>query len=198
MLAIFLAASGSAFAATILVWGDSLSAGYGLRAEQSWPSLLQQHLDRLGREAKVVNASVSGETTAGGRSRLPAAINRVRPDYLILALGANDGLRGLPMGLMRDNLAAMARMARDAGAEVLLVGMHLPPNYGPTYAKRFNKTFSDLAAAESLPLLPFLLQPILFQRSYFQPDGLHPTAEAQPLIMDWVWRSLAPLLDGEQ
>lgn len=185
---------GAASASTILVWGDSLSAGYGLRADQSWPSLLQQRLRERGSDARVVNASISGETSAGGRSRLPAAIERHRPDLLILALGANDGLRGLPLQPMRSNLRAMIDTARGAGAHVLLVGMRLPPNYGPSYATKFQESFSVLAADTGVALLPFLLESVAARREYFQDDGLHPTADAQPLILDSVWRRLEPML----
>ena len=190
----FLVVSGAVQAATVLVWGDSLSAGYGLRAEQAWPSLLQQRLTASGSPLQVVNGSVSGETTAGGRTRLPGALARIKPAYVVLALGANDGLRGLPLSLMRDNLKAMIDAARAAGAKVLLVGMRLPPNYGLSYAAKFQKTFTELAEDEDLALLPFLLEPIALRRDYFQDDGLHPTAQAQPLILDALWTQFQPLL----
>ncbi len=188
--------AGLAQAATILVWGDSLSAGYGLRAEQAWPSLLETTLRDRGLDATVVNGSISGETTAGGRSRLPDAIARHRPDVLILALGANDGLRGLPARLMRGNLEAMIRAAQDAGARVLLVGMRIPPNYGPAYAAKFQESFEKTANALNVPLLPFLLEPVALDRGRFQSDGLHPTAEAQPALMRHVLGALQPLLEG--
>jgi len=181
-------------AADILVWGDSLSAGYGLRAEQAWPSLLQQRLAHEGIPGRVVNGSVSGETSAGGRSRLPEALKRFEPDILILALGANDGLRGLPPQLMRSNLRGMIDAATAAGARVLLVGMRVPPNYGPAYASKFRESFESLARDTHVALLPFLLEPIALDRDAFQSDGLHPTAEAQPKIVDHVWAALAPLL----
>ncbi|MCB1956506.1 MAG: arylesterase [Rhodocyclaceae bacterium] len=181
-------------AATLLVWGDSLSAGYGLRAEQAWPSLLEKALRDRGLEATVVNGSVSGETTAGGRSRLPDALSRHKPDILVLALGANDGLRGLPAPLMRANLEAMIGAARGSGARVLLVGMRIPPNYGPAYAAKFRETFEKTAAEVQVPLLDFLLEPIALDRSQFQSDGLHPIAEAQPALMRHVLAALEPLL----
>lgn len=193
-LLFFLFASVGSSAASILVWGDSLSAGYGLAAGESWPSLLKQRLSAKGYDMQVINGSVSGETTAGGRTRLSEALARSRPEYVILALGANDGLRGLPLGLMRDNLKSMIDSARAAGAKVLLVGMRLPPNYGPSYAAKFQETFTRIAEDESLPALPFLLAPVAMQRDYFQEDGLHPTAAAQPLIMDAVWAKLEPML----
>ncbi|MCB1890334.1 MAG: arylesterase [Rhodocyclaceae bacterium] len=197
-IAVFIVLSwaGLAQAATILVWGDSLSAGYGLRAEQAWPSLLENTLRDQGREARVVNGSISGETTAGGRSRLPDALARHHPDILVLALGANDGLRGLPARLMRGNLEAMIRAAQDAGSKVLLVGMRMPPNYGPAYAAKFQETFEKTASTLDVPLLPFLLEPVALDRSRFQSDGLHPTAEAQPALMRHVLAALRPLLDS--
>lgn len=194
----FILFAGTAQAATILVWGDSLSAGYGLRPDQAWPTLLQTRLAREGFPHRVVNASVSGETSAGGRSRLPAALARYRPDVLILALGANDGLRGLPPEHLADNLGAMIEAAQQAGARVLLAGMQMPPNYGPVYTRRFAETFARVAQAHKVALLPFLLDGFAERRALFQPDGLHPTADAQPLILDNVWSRLAPLLgDGK-
>jgi acyl-CoA thioesterase-1 len=187
---------GAAQAATILVWGDSLSAGYGLRPKQDWPTLLQTRLEREGFRHIVINASVSGETSAGGRSRLPAALDRHKPDLLILELGANDGLRGLQPGLMAENLAAMIKAARERGARVLLIGMQMPPNYGPAYTRRFEQTFVDLAREYKVPLVPFLLDGFGDRRELFQSDGIHPTAEAQPLIVDTVWARLAPMLKG--
>lgn len=181
-------------AATILVWGDSLSAGYGLKPQEDWPTLLQTRLDREGFRHRVVNASVSGETTAGGRTRLPAALERHAPDLLILELGANDGLRGLKPQLMEDNLGAMIRLARDRGARVLLVGMQLPPNYGPAYSRRFHETFRTVAKKHDVPLVPFLLDGFADKPEYFLPDGIHPTAEAQALIVDTVWPQLVALL----
>lgn len=195
---LFILFAGTAQAATILVWGDSLSAGYGLRPDQAWPTLLQTRLAREGFPHRVVNASVSGETSAGGRSRLPAALARYRPDVLILALGANDGLRGLPPEHLADNLGAMIEAAHRAGARVLLAGMQMPPNYGPVYTRRFAQTFASVAQAHKVALLPFLLDGFAERRAFFQPDGLHPTADAQPLILDNVWSRLAPLLgDGK-
>ncbi|MBD5805461.1 Esterase TesA precursor [Azoarcus sp. Aa7] len=188
--------SGAAQAATILVWGDSLSAGYGLRPKEDWPTLLQTRLAREGFRHTVINASVSGETTAGGRTRLSAALDRHKPDLLILELGANDGLRGLQPALMGDNLSAMIQAARGKGARVLLVGMQLPPNYGPAYTRRFHQTFAEVARAEKVPLVPFLLDGFAHKPELFQPDGIHPTAEAQPLILETVWKGLRELLKG--
>jgi len=179
---------------TILVFGDSLSAGYGIAIQQSWPALLQARLQQEHFPQTVVNASISGETTAGGRSRLPAALMQHRPQIVILALGANDGLRGLPLEAMRANLAAMVRAARAAGARVLIAGMQLPPNYGPDYTRNFNGMFATLAKKEKAALLPFLLEPIALDDTAFQPDHLHPTAAVQPQIRDHVWSVLKPLL----
>ena len=189
---------GGAHAGTILVWGDSLSAGYGLRAGQEWPALLQTRLAQEGFPHTVVNGSVSGETSAGGRSRLPAALQRHQPALLILGLGANDGLRGLQPRLLADNLGAMVDAARAAGAQVLLVGMELPPNYGEAYTRRFRQTFADVARTHKLPFVPFLLDGFATRPDMFQADGIHPSAAAQPLILDTVWGQLAPLLARSQ
>jgi acyl-CoA thioesterase-1 len=181
-------------AQTVLVFGDSLSAGYGIAVDKSWPALLAKRLEAEKRPWQVVNASISGETSAGGRSRLPAALERHKPALVVLALGTNDGLRGLTTDQLQDNLAAMIRAARAAKARVLLVGMKLPPNYGPRYAAAFEATYRDLARRERIPLLPFLLEPIALDAAAFQSDNLHPTAPAQPKILNHVWESLRPLL----
>jgi len=180
-------------AKTILVIGDSLSAGYGIRPEQAWPSLLANRLQEKRLDYSVANLSISGETTAGGRSRLGAALRQHKPAVVVIALGANDGLRGLPLTQMRDNLNAMVDAARSGGARVLLAGMRLPPNYGP-YASEFRDSFADVARNKKIPLLDFLLASVAARAELFQSDNLHPTAEAQPLILDHVWPSLAPLL----
>ena len=183
-----------AFAArTILVMGDSLSAGYGIRPEQSWPSLLARRLQEKGFDYSVANLSISGETTAGGRSRLAPALQQHKPAIVVIALGANDGLRGLPLAQMRENLAAMIDASRAAGARVLLAGMRLPPNYGP-YAGEFQASFANVARARKTPLLEFLLAPVAAHPELFQADNLHPTADAQPMILDHVWPALLPLL----
>ena len=193
-LAGLLLASASAFAGTVLVWGDSLSAGYGLRPQQAWPSLLEKKIADARLPHTVINASISGETTAGGRSRLPVALQTHRPSLVVIELGANDGLRGLPVAAMSTNLQAMIDASRQAGAKVLLVGMRLPPNYGPDYTTRFEKAFQDLARANKLRLVPFMMEGFADQRAYFQQDGIHPVADAQPLILDTIWRELKPLL----
>ena len=186
--------AGAAPAASILVWGDSLSAGYGLKPGEAWPTLLQTRLAREGFRHQVVNASVSGETSAGGRSRLPAALAEHKPAILILELGANDGLRGLKPDLLADNLRAMITAAQLAGARVLLVGMRMPPNYGPAYTRRFADTFADVARTQKVALVPFLMDGFADRPELFQADGIHPTAQAQPLIVDTVWQGLKPLL----
>ena len=180
-------------ATTILVMGDSLSAGYGIRTEQAWPSLLNQRLTEKRLDYNVANLSISGETTAGGRSRLSQALREYKPAIVLIALGANDGLRGLPLAQMRDNLNAMVNAARATGAKVLLAGIRLPPNYGP-YAVEFHTSFSEIARQQKVTLLEFLLAPIAAKQIYFQADNLHPTAEAQPLILEHVWPALLPLL----
>lgn len=186
--------SALAQAATVLVLGDSLSAGYGLRAEEAWPAHLQRRLETLPGEHRVVNASVSGETTAGGRSRLPQALETHSPDVLVIELGANDGLRGLPLATLQENLNAMIDAAQAANVSIMLVGMQLPPNYGPNYANKFREVFAGVAEARDVPFVPFLLEGFAADRDMFQNDGIHPTAAAQPRILDNVWPTLAPLL----
>lgn len=181
-------------AGTILVFGDSLSAGYGLRADEAWPSLLQKRLKTEGFPHMVVNASASGETTAGGKTRLPAALAQHKPSVVVLELGANDGLRGLPLNAMQDNLTEMARMIKKAGAKLVLVGMRLPPNYGPAYTEKFQSSFPKVAKSEGAALVPFLFEGLALSPQLFQADGLHPTAAAQPRLLDNVWPALKPQL----
>ena len=184
----------AAAAPAILIYGDSLSAGYGIGLEQSWPALLAKRLEDNRLRYTVSNASISGETTAGGRSRFEEALKRVQPEVVVIALGANDGLRGLPALQMRLNLTAMVKAAKARKARVLLVGMKLPPNYGPVYARQFEESFPAVSRAESVPLLPFLLEPLGTDIELFQADGLHPSAAAQPKLLDHVWPALKPLL----
>lgn len=194
MLALLLVTPSSALAAkTVLVFGDSLSAGYGIRPQEAWPALLEKRLGERRLNYNVANLSISGETTAGGRSRLAAALREHRPSVVVIALGANDGLRGLPLAQMRGNLEHMVTISQQAGARVALLGMRLPPNYGP-YAEQFFQTFSELAKQHKTAYLPFLLEPVATQPTMFQADQLHPTAKAQPLILDHVWPALQPLL----
>lgn len=191
---LFVIVSGVAQATTILIWGDSLSAGYQLAQREAWPVLLQTRLKEKGFPHQVVNGSVSGETTAGGLTRLPEALKRHKPAIFVLELGGNDGLRGLRPQLMGENLEAMITAAKQAGARVLLIGMEMPPNYGPAYTRRFAQTFRDVAERTGSVLLPFLLDGFGDQPEWFLPDGIHPTAEAQHRILDNVWTKLEPML----
>ncbi len=179
----------------ILILGDSLSAAYRIPIEKSWPALLQQ---RLGRDrAEIVNASISGETTDGGRQRLPALLRQQRPDILILELGGNDGLRGLPFSRTRKNLTAMIESARQSGAQVLLIGVRMPPNLGAAYNRRFQKIFSDLAAQYDIAFLPRFLEGVAAGKpGLMQADGIHPTAKAQPILAQKVEQALQALLSG--
>ena len=180
---------------TLLVFGDSLSAAYGLRAEQGWVTQLQQRLASEGYGYHVVNASVSGETTSGGRNRLQRALSQHRPAVVLVELGANDGLRGLPVKDTQANLRAMIQAAQVAGAKVLLLGIHIPPNYGPQYTQAFDAMYTSLAAEMRVPLLPFLLEGIAMNTRYMQADGLHPNAAGQPRVLANVWPRLKPLLE---
>jgi acyl-CoA thioesterase-1 len=180
--------------ATLLVMGDSLSAGYGIRVENGWVALLVKRLAEQGYEYHVVNASVSGETSGGGKVRLPGLLNTHKPAIVILELGANDGLRGLPNTLTRNNLATMIDMAQQAKARVLLVGMQIPTNYGPTYANGFKALFADLASSTKIALVPFLLDGVALDTSRMQADNLHPNELGQPRLLDNVWPTLHKLL----
>jgi acyl-CoA thioesterase-1 len=187
--------SAKAEAPVILVFGDSISAGYGLaRVEQGWVALLQTRLKEQEYGYQVVNASVSGETTAGGLARLPRALSLHHPGIVVLELGGNDGLRALPVAQMRLNLARMVDLAAAAGAKVLLLGIRMPPNYGPEYTEQFRLCYSDLARDKKLPLVPFLLKDIALEPTLMQADGIHPNALGQPRLLDNVWPTLAPLL----
>lgn len=175
--------------------GDSLSAGYGLATDAGWVSLLQQRLQREAYPHTVVNASVSGDTSSGGLARLPAALDRHTPVIVLIELGGNDGLRGLPLKSLRKNLDAMVTLVRQAGALPTVFEMRMPPNYGAVYANGFQKTFADVAAAAKIPLVPFFLAPVLENPDLIQDDGIHPTAAAQPLMLDAVWPTLKSLLN---
>lgn len=179
---------------TVLVFGDSLSAGYGMAAKQGWVALLGERLAARKPGWRVVNASVSGETTAGGASRIGKVLERTRPDVVVIELGANDGLRGLPLLQTRRNLEKMVQAAGAGGAEVLLVGMRMPPNLGRAYTEGFEANFRKVAKDEGVALLPFLLEPIAADPRAFQADDLHPTAAVQPKLLDHVWKALEPLL----
>ena len=179
---------------TLLVFGDSLSAEYGLPQDTGWVSLLQQRLQTTKSSYRVVNASVSGETSAGGHVRLAATLKQYQPRVLILQLGGNDGLRGLPVNVFRANMDAMINLALAAKAKVLLVGIRLPTNYGKSYREKFQIAFDELAQRNRIALVTSLLDSVEARRELFQPDGVHPAKEAQPILLDNVWRRLAPLL----
>ena len=181
-------------APTILVLGDSLSAAYGLPLERGWVSLLQQRLLAEKSPYRVINASISGETTSGGLYRIDALLASHKPKIVIIELGANDGLRGLALDATQANLDALIRRARKNHAQVLLIGMRLPPNYGSAYTEQFHRLFETLALKYRIQRVPFLLAAIAGKRAYFQTDGLHPTAEAQPLLLDTVWPVLKRML----
>ncbi len=193
LAALMLLAPAAKAGQTILVFGDSLSAGYGIRQDAAWPALLAKRLQAKRLDYSVVNASISGETTSGGRTRIDAALARHSPQVVIVALGANDGLRGLPVAQLRDNLTAIVASAQKSKARVLLVGQRIPPNYG-RYAIQFHDTFGEVAKARKTALVDFLLEGVATDAQLFQADNLHPTAEAQPLLLNNVWRGLAPLL----
>jgi len=181
-------------ARTILVLGDSLSAGYGLANGEDWVTLLQARLKSQGYRYRVVNASVSGETTTGGLARLPRALTLHRPSIVILELGGNDGLRGLPLETSRRNLDNLVIAAQAAGAKVLLLGMKIPPNYGPRYSAGFERMFREVAARHRVAFEPFFLDKVALVPGMMQDDGLHPTAPAQPVMLATVWPVLLPLL----
>lgn len=181
----------------IVVLGDSLSAEYGLPRGTGWVALLAQRTRAMQPAVEIVNASISGDTTSGGRSRLPAVLKQNPPTHLIIELGGNDALRGLPLRTTRENLEAMVRMGRGAGAKVLLVGMQVPPNYGSRYTSDFAALFAEVAKAEKVPLVPFLLAGVADRpdaEQWFQPDRIHPLAKAHPVMLDNVWKSLQSMM----
>jgi acyl-CoA thioesterase-1 len=188
------AAGAAAADKSILVLGDSLSAAYGIARSRGWVALLEERLKRERLDYSVVNASISGDTSAGGRARLDAALEHNRPTVVIVELGGNDGLRGLPVAQMKANLGAIIERSKKSGARVLLIGMKLPPNYGPEYTGEFESAYAELGERYKVALLPFLLQGFAEKPDLFQPDRIHPTAQAQPLLLENVWRQLAPLL----
>jgi len=183
-----------AHGATIVVYGDSLSSGYGLSQSEGWVSRLAQRLREERLDYTVVNASVTGETTVGGVQRIDGVLRKNRPAIVILELGANDGLRGQSIEAMERNLDTIVSACRKARARVVLIGMHLPPNYGMGYTEKFHQAYVRLAKARNLPFVPFLLEGFAENRALFQPDAFHPAAQAQPLILDTVWPVLRPLL----
>lgn len=180
--------------AKILVLGDSLSAGYGIALEEGWVSLLQERIQKHHFAYEVVNASVSGETSGGGLARLPALLAEHQPVIVILELGGNDGLRGHPINVMRQNLEKIIAASQAANAQVLLLGMHIPPNYGARYTRTFHQAYIDLAKKYQLSFVPFFLDQVANNAALMQSDGIHPTAEAQGTMLDHVWPTLEPLL----
>lgn len=178
----------------ILVLGDSLAAGYGLQSDEGWVDMLERELSAREKPIEVINASVSGETTSGGLARLPDLLELHEPDMVLLELGANDGLRGLPLNLVEKNLNSLVEMIRASGARVVVLGNRLPPNYGPRYTKQFFELFAKVAQKHDLPLVPFLLDRVATEWDLMQSDGLHPNAQAQPIIYETVWTTLEPLL----
>ena len=178
----------------ILVFGDSLSAGFGLQTGDSWVDLLQEKLTREHIGYQILNGSITGDTSGNGLRRLPPTLEEIKPAVVILELGGNDGLRGLNLDQTRKNLAAMIDLIRASGAKVLLVGMQIPPNYGMFYRKKFSQMYADLAKEKQIPFLPFLLQGFETNMGYFQADGIHPNKKAQPLIVKNIWPKLRALL----
>lgn len=175
-----------------LVVGDSISAAFGLDTTQGWVALLQKRLDQQGKRIQVVNASISGDTSAGGLARLPALLAEHRPALVMIELGGNDGLRGTPLAQLQQNLANMIAASKSSGAQVLLLGMRLPPNYGKRYTEGFAGVYEQLAATHQVPLLPFFLDGVGGVPGLMQADGIHPTAAAQPRLLDNIW----PLLEA--
>jgi len=186
--------SGTAGRPKILVMGDSISAAYGIQREQGWVHLLEQKLAEQGSPWQVVNASVSGETTGGGLARLPQAMTSHDPELVVIELGGNDGLRGYPVATIRDNLRSMTELALAENRQVLLVGMQIPPNYGPRYTRSFSAMFEEVAAETGAAVVPFLLVDVALTPGFMQNDGIHPTADAQPLLLETLWGYLEPML----
>ncbi|MGQ9426355.1 arylesterase [Gilvimarinus sp. F26214L] len=185
--------SSTVFSKTILVIGDSISAGYGVELEDGWVNLLRQRVQEFG-EYEVVNASISGNTTTMGVGRTPALLKKHAPDIVIIELGGNDGLQGHPLKVVERNLSQMVRMSRESGADVLLVGIQIPPNYGRRYTEEFFSTFTTVAEKFDVPLVPFILDKVATEDGLMQADGVHPTTEAQPILLENVWPYLEPLL----
>jgi acyl-CoA thioesterase I len=179
---------------TVVVLGDSLSAGYGLRIQDGWVHLLEQRLAAQGYEYRVINASVSGETTQGGLARLPRVLETHKPEIVIIELGGNDGLRGLPLATSRENLRKSIELARKANARVVLVGMVIPPNYGPRYGEQFRDMFTALAQKYQLAFVPFFLDKVALNPALMQADGIHANAKGQPQLLENLWPKLKPLL----
>ena len=191
---VLLLLSQAAAAGTVLIVGDSISAAFGLDTRIGWVALLEQRMKQEGFTDKVINASISGDTSSGGRARLPALLAEHKPELVILELGGNDGLRGQQPTQLQQNLASMIDSSRDAGAKVLLLGMQIPPNYGPRYTNAFKEVYTNLAAEKKVPLVPFFLEGVGGVPELMQADGLHPAANAQQKLLENVWPTLKPLL----
>ena len=178
----------------LLIVGDSLSAGYQMDLEASWTTLLQNKLDELGYGYKVINASISGDTTSGGLRRLPRSLKVHQPEIVVIELGGNDGLQGAPVDMIRSNLTWMITLSKDTGAKVIITGIQMPPNYGGTYTEEFMQVFFDVAKAQDVAIVPFILKNIALTPSLMQADGIHPTAEAQSIVLDNMWEIIEPAL----
>jgi len=178
----------------ILVLGDSLSAGFGMDREQSWVSLLETRLRDGGHVYRILNSSISGDTTQGGVARLPRLLQRYQPVFVIVELGGNDGLRGLDLGVTRENLIRIIQQSQANGSQVLLAGIKLPPNYGEVYTQKFESIYTDLAREFEILLVPFFMQGVIFTPGLMQADGIHPNADGQPVLLDNIWAVLAPAL----
>lgn len=187
-------ASPALAAGTILVFGDSLSAAYGIGQKEGWPNLLAERLKQRKLDYSVANASISGETTSGGAARIDAALDRFKPAIVVVELGGNDGLRGLPVAEMKANLTRIVRAAQARKARVLLVGMEMPPNYGPKFTREFRQAFADVARETKAAFVPFLLEGVADRPDMFMPDQIHVTAAGQPILLETVWKGLEPLL----
>ncbi len=183
-------------APNVLVLGDSLSAGYGINPNQGWVALMESKLKEEDSSASVTNGSISGETSAGGLSRLPALLTQSQPNIVIIELGANDGLRGYPLAAMKKNLTTAIRQSKETGAKVLLLGVHIPPNYGARYTAQFFQTYAQVADKESVALVPFFLEGVATNKTLMQQDGLHPNAEAQPYILQNIWPKMESLVES--
>lgn len=187
--------TGPVSGSSLIVLGDSLSAAYKMAPEQGWVALLEQRLQEEGYDLPVLNASVSGDTTQNGIARLQQLLEQQSPDIVVIELGGNDGLRGMPPLLIRRNLQKLIDMAEDAGAQVLLLGIQIPTNYGPAYTRQFTAIYPDLADDNDIPLVPFFMQSVALKPELMQQDGIHPNAEAQPYLVEAVWPHLTPLLN---
>ncbi len=192
-----LAQSHAVEAPTVLVFGDSLSAGYGIDVDRSWTALLQSRLEAQGYEHRVINASISGETTEGGKTRIAQALDNFDPEIVILELGGNDGLRGFPPAIMKENLQSIIEVSRSAGARVVLLGIRIPPNYGNRYTQAFEQVYKDLAAELEVPWIEFFMDGVALNDGLMQDDGIHPNEAAQPILLDNAWPVIRAALGGE-